>query len=48
MFIDDEVIDGKIVGRGHNQRVQLNNPILHGEMDCFQNAGRLWEIFLSN
>lgn len=35
------VIDGKIVGRGHNQRVQSGNPILHGEMSCLQNAGRL-------
>jgi cytosine/creatinine deaminase len=34
------VLDGKIIGRGHNQRVQLENPILHAEMDCFQNAGR--------
>ena len=30
----------KIIGVGHNQRVQKDNPILHGEMDCFQNAGR--------
>jgi cytosine deaminase len=30
-----------IIGRGHNQRVQLGNPILHAEMDCYQNAGRL-------
>jgi cytosine deaminase len=35
------VIDGAIVGRGHNQRVQKRSPILHGEMDCFENAGRL-------
>lgn len=35
------VIDGKIVGRGHNQRVQQGDPILHGEMDCLKNAGRL-------
>ena len=34
------VVDGKIIGRGHNQRVQKDNPILHGEMDAFQNAGR--------
>ena len=32
--------DEKIIGRGHNQRVQKDNPILHGEMDCLQNAGR--------
>ena len=30
-----------IIGRGHNQRVQKSNPILHGEMDCLQNAGRV-------
>ena len=35
------VLDGKIVGKGHNQRVQLSNPILHAEMDCLQSAGRL-------
>ena len=35
------VIDGKIVGRGHNQRVQKGSPILHAEIDCFENAGRL-------
>ena len=35
------VIDGKIVGRGHNRRVQQGNPILHAEMDCLANAGRL-------
>jgi cytosine deaminase len=35
------VIDGKIVGRGHNRRVQNNSAILHAEMDCLENAGRL-------
>ena len=35
------VIDGEIAGRGHNQRVQKGSPILHAEMDCFENAGRL-------
>ncbi|HKS70888.1 MAG TPA: nucleoside deaminase [Ktedonobacterales bacterium] len=35
------VIDDQIVGRGHNRRVQQGNPILHAEMDCFENAGRL-------
>ncbi len=35
------VVDGEIVGRGHNQRVQKGSPILHAEMDCFENAGRL-------
>lgn len=34
------VRDGEIVARGHNRRVQLGNPILHAEMDCFQAAGR--------
>jgi cytosine deaminase len=33
--------DGAIVGRGHNQRIQQNNPILHAEIDCLQNAGRV-------
>ena len=35
------VIDGKIVGRGHNQRVQKGSSVLHAEMDCLENAGRL-------
>ena len=35
------VIDGKIVGRGHNHRVQRGSAILHAEMDCLENAGRL-------
>jgi creatinine deaminase len=35
------VIDGKIVGRGHNRRIQRGSSILHAEMDCFENAGRL-------
>jgi cytosine deaminase len=35
------VIDGQIVGRGHNQRVQKGSPVLHAEMDCLENAGRL-------
>ena len=33
-------IGDRRLGRGHNRRVQLGNPILHGEMDAFQNAGR--------
>lgn len=32
---------GKIIASGHNKRVQENNPILHGEMDCLFNAGRV-------
>ena len=35
------VIDGNIVGRGHNQRVQKGSAVLHAEMDCFENAGRI-------
>ncbi|MGI1967353.1 nucleoside deaminase [Shewanella baltica] len=34
------VIDGKIVGRGHNKRVQKGSSVLHAEMDCLENAGR--------
>jgi cytosine deaminase len=34
------VHNGKIIGRGHNRRVQRGSPILHGEMDAFENAGR--------
>ncbi len=32
---------GKIIGRGRNQRVQKGSPVLHGEMDALENAGRL-------
>ena len=32
---------GKILGRGHNRRVQKGSPVLHGEMDALENAGRL-------
>ena len=35
------VIDGQIVGRGHNRRVQKGSAILHAEMDCLENAGRI-------
>jgi len=35
------VVDGRIVGRGHNQRIQKGSPVLHAEMDCLENAGRL-------
>jgi cytosine/creatinine deaminase len=35
------VIDGVIVGRGHNRRVQRGSAILHAETDCIENAGRL-------
>ncbi|MDH3190278.1 MAG: nucleoside deaminase, partial [Acidimicrobiia bacterium] len=35
------VVDGSIVGRGHNQRVQRGSVVLHAEMDCLENAGRM-------
>lgn len=35
------VLDGKIIGRGHNRRVQRGSTVLHAEMDCLENAGRL-------
>jgi cytosine/creatinine deaminase len=35
------VIEDRIVGRGHNRRVQQGSAILHAEMDCLENAGRL-------
>ncbi|MGD9633912.1 MAG: nucleoside deaminase [Pirellulales bacterium] len=35
------VVGGKVVGRGHNRRVQKGSAILHAEMDCLENAGRL-------
>lgn len=35
------VHEGRIIGRGHNRRVQKGSAILHGEMDAFENAGRL-------
>ena len=34
------VHDGRIIGRGHNRRVQQGSAIRHGEMDAFENAGR--------
>lgn len=34
------VHNNQIIGRGHNRRVQSGSPILHGEMDAFENAGR--------
>ena len=33
--------NGKLIAQGHNKRVQESNPILHGEMDCLNNAGRI-------
>lgn len=35
------VLDGEIIGRGHNRRVQQGSVVLHAEMDCLENAGRL-------
>ncbi len=35
------MIDGRIVGRGHNRRIQQGSVIRHAEMDCLENAGRL-------
>lgn len=32
---------GKVIGRGHNQRLQKGSAVLHGEMDALENAGRL-------
>lgn len=34
-------LDGRIVGRGHNRRVQRASAVLHAEMDCLESAGRL-------
>lgn len=34
------VHEGRIIGRGHNRRVQKGSPTLHGEMDALENAGR--------
>jgi cytosine deaminase len=35
------VLDGQIIGRGHNKRVQDNDPVTHAEIDCLRNAGRV-------
>jgi cytosine deaminase len=35
------VKDGKIIGRGHNRRVQHDDPLAHAEIDCIRNAGRI-------
>ncbi|MBD2537552.1 nucleoside deaminase [Coleofasciculus sp. FACHB-SPT36] len=35
------VKDGQIVGRGHNKRVQDNDPVTHAEIDCLRNSGRI-------
>ena len=35
------VLDGRIIGRGHNQRVQNADPVTHAEIDCLRDAGRV-------
>lgn len=35
------VKNGKIIGQGHNKRVQENDPIMHAEINCLHNAGRV-------
>ena len=40
------VHEGKIIGRGHNQRVQRGSVIHHGEMNALENAGRLDDAWL--
>ncbi len=35
------VLDGKVIGKGHNKRVQKGSVVLHGEMDALENTGRL-------
>ncbi len=35
------VRDGKIIGKGHNRRVQDKNPVMHAETNCLHNAGRI-------
>lgn len=32
---------GLIIGRGHNRRVQQRDPVMHAEIDCLRNAGRI-------
>ena len=34
------VKNGRVIGRGHNRRVQWNDPMMHAEIDCIRNAGR--------
>src|SRR5437870_5808152 len=34
------VLDGNVIGRGHNRRLQAHSAILHAEIDCLNNAGR--------
>jgi cytosine deaminase len=44
IVLSSQVIDGQVVGRGHNRRVQRGSVILHAEMDCLENAGRMFVI----
>lgn len=38
------VVDGQVIGKGHNRRVQRGSAILHGEMDALEQAGRLQAV----
>ncbi|MFA0832671.1 MAG: nucleoside deaminase [Methanobacterium formicicum] len=42
------VKNGEIIGRGHNKRIQLGSSILHAEMDCLENAGRMKSLDYQN
>ena len=42
------VIGDHVVGRGHNQRIQKGSSVLHAEMDCLENAGRLTAVDYKN
>ena len=42
------VHQGKIIGRGHNKRIQSGSPTLYGEMDALENAGRLSAVVYRN
>ena len=42
------VIDERIVGRGHNQRIQKGSSVLHAELDCLENAGRQTAVDYEN
>ena len=35
------VKNGRIIGRGHNRRVQQDDPVIHAEIDCLRNSGRV-------
>ncbi len=42
------VKNGEIIARGHNKRIQLDSCILHAEMDCLENAGRIKTVDYRN